>query len=695
MLKTIHRIICWLLLVAMLIPVPRVTGQGGFFPEKPLSLTRARVLFAVDREAGRITAIFDARVFNGGYDTPFTWLLPIPADADVSFDAYGMPYERALGELDRITLPRFEYPPAPCASVFEVWNYGSGCSDCNASRVQHYDRITAGSAAQALADLRELGYDLPDDQATNIAHYINEGMDLLVIQLDGWYWLDTPITLNYAGDTPVIPILLNSGAVHGGTVFTVWILADTRYVSGNYLSDEIDPRGLRSPGELKDKDQSGPMTDYSVRSYDQHWEPYRSYFQALRQVQAGHDEPVFFTEYAQSTATLLADNASFAGRLDHVPFFQNLLLDSAYITRLTALFDWRSAEFDPVFVPDTELVNVAETIDLTGLDPLQYWGCSTQAYFSADFWAKVPDALTRIDTLPLATVHPTGWQLSTFTFNDQPVWALAPEPVNAADLMAVLDGTADGPIFVMLRGEIESIGWYPDVRSEFQHKLGLSPESELPGGDHRSFGIRIDPFQVVRGSERPITGVIVGLLANETLWEQDAVLYYRMLEYAQGYEYFAHPALRHTLFLTPTYSNTFLIGYPDGWRATMQADEAIIMPEFTSAAAVPWVRIIPFNSISAEPAGSQDVDEHRATVVRELATAYNLPADQIAEYLYGQDRQSDYLPLLRFQQNGRMGYLRATHFFWVETSAPTEDFAAYDITLRQIAESLQETFILG
>lgn len=669
----------WLAGIGLL---PRiVTACGGFFcTNTPIDQSAERIIFAVDEATNTITAVVGINYTGEAAD--FSWVVPVPSPPELD-----VAETNSLNLLDAGTALQFTEPTNYCDGLLTLYGEFGGGGDGDyfeQNSVGPYDYVIIRNEnpGQMVGWLRENGYRVTDEMIPVITQYVNEGMYFLAMKLsqDADVGDIQPVVMTYKSEHPMIPIRLTAVAAVDDMPIITWIFGNSQYVPENYTHPTPEYSRFRNSSQIISFDFFNDIQPFTLNTREQ------------SRIQQEYNGLAFITELAQPSADL-------APALQDDPLIGRLIEQHPYVTRLRGQMSPEQMTLDPTFIPAPDAADVSNQIDLVNyIDPLDYWGCSTESLPMSEAENLLPD-FTYIQELNLNVGHPADWVLSQFTMNDNLIWAMAAEPVNAEMVNAYFNGEATPPMLIWMHADSYGSPYLESLVREFQVRLGLPDNAEVyepedavvvPNTatmigrepERLSLQMRDDLYFNYRES-----GVLYALLANEQQWAENKTLFTAMLDYLQQYTFFANPYLRYTLFIGGNHNNDTqpaYIGYPEGWKAAWQDGTATVLP--TDSPAI-WGKLIPYQTFNPEAeVGDGATEALQAAVV----AFYGLDAEQvqqIAEAANGVEKNWISTDTLRFRQNGRSGYIRLIGDYAVEVSAPEDDFLNIDQTLRQIIES--------
>lgn len=630
-----------------------VQACGGFFcTTTPIDQNAERIIFTVNPD-NTITAIVGINYVGAAED--FSWVVPVPSPPTLD-----VAETVSIDGLQRGTDIRFENPNNPCQELFQWAGRGGGGGGGGFQefgQVGPYEYAILGSADPdtLVTWLRDFGYQVTEDMEPIIADYVNDQMYFLALRLsqDAEVGDIKPIMMTYTGQNPMIPLKLTAIAAVEDMPVYVWIFADSAYKPDNWANPVLDFSAFRAPHSINF------MGDYTYwYSFDPRGVHGRDYDALLDAMQAEYDGKAFVTELSTPTSALpegLREDDLLAG----------LISSYAYVTRHYAQLSPEQMTLDPVFVPDTEAQPVSSVIQVSDwVDPVTYWGCTTRTGITPTTRAALPTDHTRLDDLALDVAHPKGWQLSHWTtaYFESPqhdVYALSAEPVTPETIEAYLQGEGTQPLLLITQVYSAFEGW-----ELFDEPL-LAVAQVL---DHDGWPLEETPYAIRHwpyGYEGALDAVIVVLLTPPDDYAAHQAMYDAMLKYADTFQFYRDPALEHTLFLDPQIQ----LAYLSGWVET-----TTLNPDVTTSSSL-WTNYW-YTTITLQPDGLTDGPRVRWLWEDDYRRTYNNPTQD-------PDRPN----VLRFEADGRTGYLFNTDLGLAEFSAPTADFAAWDSLLNLMLEA--------
>jgi len=395
-----------------------------------------------------------------------------------------------------------------------------------------------------------------------IAEYIEMGLNFAVFKFsfeEGDYNYDVPVhtqsvVMTYEADTRVLPIRLNVPVAAEDVTVRVWILGDMQHVPGNYAHPRIDYGTFRGQRQLRRF--YGHSVTHSV-----------TYGETLARFRDEYNGLAFVTDYAQPTSSLSFEVEN--------ELLEDLVLRFPYITRLQARISPEQMTLDPVFVAAPAAPDVSNVVDLGEyVDPLEYWGCSTRAIQDPEAEALIAGFVQP------GQFYPAGWALA---LDEEGMWmqVYSPEPVTWDTVYDFLTGGKTPPMSMQFRANdyyIEEDAWDTLLRGAGMESDAISPddlgeEQCVMRWTYILYPKYTDVTVQYRYWEEGVHHI---LLTSREDCEENGDRYTAMIDYWGTYPYYAHPELRHTLFLgnkllrgpllpETEYIPALYFGFPDGW----------------------------------------------------------------------------------------------------------------------------------
>ncbi len=674
-----------------------------------------RVAFTV-HDNGTITAVYSF-AYAEQTNEPFSRIIPVPSLPSEISVGEGI----SLGYLEVQTEAIFGDPSDYCVELSPIVGHGHVMSlaDPEAEIIQT-DVIDPSTTEEIIAILEERGHQVTSEMRDQIDHYAADDMYFVAIKAnpsENYNEFDPPnagvtqnIIITYEADAPTIPLSAFSRA-QGREMF-VFIFAVTQYVPKDYphLIPDFSNISYRAWHQV-----SGMGNQFTVYQYLTFKDYYPSEINRIREAYNGQ---AFITQFAdflpnerrQTHHTVYLDR----NNLQDYPFLYDPNEESPYLTRYFVTPSAERMQTDPTFEPDPNGLPLSNVVDLGDwIDPLEYWGCSSRTtYDNLNDISTLPQRF-RVDEERFTVAYPDTWQVSQFTTRsgNQAVWAISPESVTESDIIAFLDGETTPPMFVFT-AIYEYVDLYEaDKENIFIDLFGLTSTAQGKGSvrqasqEDRIFDLQVryhpqalDDFYA---GGYNYSGMVFAMLATPDDVAQNRVLYNSIIHFAAGYEYYAHPEFRHTLFLNgpngdDDADNEFitLIPYPEQWQEqTLDNGDILIAPQDTVADDSLIIRAVLVNNLLplANQEDSINLEESAAwePVVTWAAEQYDLDLNQqwmqdLAEIWTCRKN----LPIIPFQKDGRRGFIRFTHRYIVEVSVSMDQFEANTETVEEIADGI-------
>ena len=304
---------------------PALACGGLFCLNNPIDQNAERIIFT-DNGDGTISAII--QIQYTGFDSDFSWILPIPVPIEA--DAVEVPETaaNAFTELEIATSPQFIPPPLPdCAMMeFEEMAVAESAMDDGGvevfaeGEVGPYEFVVIGSDdPDALVNwLRDNSYVVEDPMIPLIDVYVEEEFVFMAMRLQPAFGVQDiqPIQITYPSENPMIPLRLTAVAANPDMAVLTWFFANEQAVPENYGHFEID---------------DSEITFFTFGGHN-----YRTLMGEKANEMNGQG---FITEYAAPTSELDFSD----------PLLQELAGKHNYLTRLNTLISPEEMTVDPVF----------------------------------------------------------------------------------------------------------------------------------------------------------------------------------------------------------------------------------------------------------------------------------------------------------------------------------------------------------
>jgi len=321
--------------------MPKASACGGLFcTSAPVDQTAERIIFAVDKPAGTITAVVG--ISYTGDSKSFSWVVPVPNPPTLD-----VAETKSLDVFSAATNLQFKVPSDPCptptlASVPMM----AGAAEAPTSnaflqtgQVGPYDYaiIKNEKTDEMITWLRTNGYQITKAMEPLVVQYVKEGMYFLAMRLqpDKAVSEIKPVVMTYHAEHPMIPLRLTAVAAVDDMQVVVWILGESQYIPDNYAHPAVDFRQMRAGFQTI---QESGLTYTTLTTYKVEQKRLQTEFNGL----------AFITEYAQpSSALLSAISSQGSGTLDGI--VAGLLIKHPYVTRLRAQMSPNQMTLDPPF----------------------------------------------------------------------------------------------------------------------------------------------------------------------------------------------------------------------------------------------------------------------------------------------------------------------------------------------------------
>ncbi len=317
-----------------LVPPTATEACGGLFcTNTPVDQSAERIIFAVDRAKGEITAYVQIN-YTGDSDS-FSWVVPVPNNPKVDVADI-----TAFNELSQLTAPRMIFPPPPDCFPMPMMDAAGampeGVNVMQQGSVGPYDyAVIDGDAAEMVSWLRDNGYRITPEMEPLVQVYTDEGMAFLAMKLSGGKGVQDiqPVVMTYKSSAPMIPIRLTAVAANPNMAIVTWIFADEQATPANMT------RLKMVPNDIAETDMFGSSNYNDLRSG------------AIDSVKGQG----FVVEYAQPTSELASSD----------PLVKQLIARYPYVTRLYGEMSPEEMTVDPQFSFDPQLAPVSNVFDFS------------------------------------------------------------------------------------------------------------------------------------------------------------------------------------------------------------------------------------------------------------------------------------------------------------------------------------------
>ncbi|MGB1285864.1 MAG: DUF2330 domain-containing protein [Aggregatilineales bacterium] len=674
-----------------------VSACGGFFCQNtPIDQSAERIIFTVNGN-GTITAIVGINYVGAAPD--FSWVVPVPSppELDVAETA-------SLDTLQQITDIRFNPPERYCNNLFNFYGRGGGGGGgglfIEKGNIGPYDYVTIGGqdVDELIQWLRDNDYRIEPEMEPIIAQYVEEGMLFLAMKLSAGQDVSDiqPIQMTYRAEKPMIPIRLTAIAAVDDMPILTWIFADTQYQPENYASvqpDFTDFRGqheVASLGDLSARFNQGIFEEATGR-FISNLE--LQYIAEQERIQAEYDGLAFITQYAGESNDLLE-------QVSEDPLLLDLIERFPYVTRLRAQQDADQMTLDPIFAPAPDAPDISNTVNLGEyVDPLHYNGCTSRTALTDAKRDILPDGRTFSTAFNMMVAHPADWRMTELDYEGQTIQVFSPGTVTSSMIDSRLAGQMGSPMLLLVsssnydsyetRATMARLLGYPIEKMNYQAINAIQFEMQA----------RPVPF----GYEGDSPATFVAILADWQSREEYGAALEAMLTYATSFEHYLHPDLAHTLIsnkVAPEMTDIdgpppgFMIGYPEGWvEYTTDEGQVELSPTaMRDASDDDKVLVRPLLAPPENITWDATADTPPIWLQRLLAQ-YDLAEDvetTLSESVQVVDTCLTIVPPLRYEQDGRIGYVRPIRGYVIDASAPAALFEDYQEILYRIVSTVPD-----
>lgn len=365
-----------LLVVGLLLVVslPKVSACGGFFcTTAPINQSAERIIFAVNKSEGTITAVVG--ITYVGTSSAFSWVVPVPNPPKLD-----VADTKSLNALQAATNVQFTVPSNPCplptqtpmqemaslmtSTALPTPNLTGGYLQTGEVGPYDYAIIKNEKIDDMIYWLRYNNYQVTPAMEPLITQYVKEGLYFLAMKLKRGADATEikPVVMTYQAIHPMIPIRLTAVAAMPDMPILVWILGDAQYVPQNYAHPTIDFTRMRAGFE-------------AVTEYGSTYTTLTSYKSQQKVIQDEYKGLAYITEYAQPSSKLMTVvDPTGSGKLDSV--VAGLFQKHPFVTRLRAQMSPNQMTLDPTFVDAPAAHDISNQIDVSQyLDARTFWGC--------------------------------------------------------------------------------------------------------------------------------------------------------------------------------------------------------------------------------------------------------------------------------------------------------------------------------
>jgi hypothetical protein len=311
---------------------PAGASGGLFLNGGPLDQAAERIIFAVDGQAGEITAYM--QMSYAGAAEGFAWVVPVPGTPTV-----GAPTMAAFNELSALTTPELLFPaPQACftqPALSRVAGEQAMALEPGSAGLAEAAVIDGSDPAAVLVWLRDNGYQVAPEAEPLIASYAGAGMSFVAMKVSGGAGARAvdPVSITYRATQPILPIRLGATSAIANTSITAWVFADQQATPANMT------RLTMRKNDLALTDLNGGNNYSTLRS---------GAIDSLK----GQG---FVVEYGQPTSQITATD----------PLIKQLAASHPYLTRLYGELSPAEMTVDPVFEIKAGLPDIANVINMT------------------------------------------------------------------------------------------------------------------------------------------------------------------------------------------------------------------------------------------------------------------------------------------------------------------------------------------
>lgn len=637
--------------------------------------TELNAIFVVDADRNTTTAMVGFSYVEP-VASEIQWVIPLPPGAVMT----GLANPLFLVYAGHLTEPLIEPPLAfPLACSLSIQNtFGDGYLPTP----QYFPPDDAGVESLNLADdvinfLSASDQQLTANQQAALNDYEAQGYTFAGIHLTpestqpslDAMWananihLSNMVTIEYPGTEPVFPLAFyaNDVASHLANydydrtmTVTAYVFADIPYAPANlptFVPDlsRIDP--LPSEIEYTMQLTYGNSVFFNMLDPD--------YYQLMRNAIESNGGEAFVGEYIGEAQAWSREGRT-ALESTAIDRYNEIIDGHPVVSRWRTFIAEGQSASDLILAPAPDLPSFKMALQ-DYVDPAWFFGCTTRKLYDADVEERLPAGRTNIEPLHLALAHPDDWVLTELEDDTETVYVLSPVTVTY-EMLTTMREERTGPPMLVVQGIEQDVS---QVEVFEQVQAGRLPVVDEPSACAAKAYFLPSPHAVTQGDispSAPLNSNLVTLLSTLEDCAANESMYQDMLDYAESFQYFLSPELRHTLFVGEL-NRIFAVGYPDGWVESVIGDETrLIAPEGAAYEDAPAVLIPNWRAADDET---------------DWLERYGLTA--LPEGI-----------LTPFEADGRRGFVVRTYGFFapvVEFSAPTDHFETYADLLRLIADT--------
>lgn len=472
------------------------------------------------------------------------------------------------------------------------------------------------------------------------------------------------------------------------------VLADERYSPNGFSDVVIDPHDIRVDSAITLNNRKPLESPNSLYSYTG-----RTNYLTLRAAAlADVSSKGFVTELAAPTSEIQFDThfywdwndrrGQFYLPIEYRDEVKSLIQSHPYLTRM---YGYISAT-DALSLPDPEFVSVilpdvSNVLDMSGIDSLELWGCSTRRLEDNHYQSISPHLPTGRDG---RFAIPETWQKYDIIYEGIRLILFAPQTVDENTFAAYLRGEQTPPMLMVSRFVNTShINCDYNLNPDVLRNSGLVRYAQCMGSVNLGIG--------------NATGIAVAILTTPEDFAEHELMYRAMVDFPLTYQYMLHPQLRHSLFLKvdriafpEQYIPPIGLSYPDGWIEQMpEPQHVLIMPsEFNESSNAPRAWLYPAGDVTT-PIRPNNLGSAKLkpSISMWMVKQFDVnPSDFVEQYM---SRCGFSTPLIPFNYDGRegyVGYITDQHPdsqpFIIEISAPESMYSDYEAEFEYIRESM-------
>jgi hypothetical protein len=687
--------------VCVLLSLTQMPAQTGF----DASIVKIQhIVFSIDSRKQTTTVVLNANLQN-------------PPDSFYQFiaapfipDKIELVRLNSIEWLDASTQPSIDDPFMPCHFTQRLSIGDGGYFGYIEEEPTKIVRQIVVRGVNGLERLTAENYSATQAEATSIQHYLEIGWNIIGLaiqrqnvsnqsQFDQTALPTPPIAVTYSRTQPewLSPVFISEGT--NSVPILTWVFADQKYLPENYPVYTVDFSQMHGFTSLVA--QTGYLTD-SPRGIANVL--HDDYVRLRQELISSSEIGGFVLEMAEPIAENIYIDGGIPASVDTSPdaVWNNLVADKKFLTRLYTKLPSLSERPTPTFSKASDNEAFSNFVDLDDwVNPFAYWGCSSLDLISTQIEQNLPLEHQYFPELKADIAYPSGWQISFIeqrapikeTSTDQypsfygidDIRIFAPQTVDMSTFDTYFANGYPFPMFMVARVSTT----YVRMPEPEEMLLGILKRENLPLTGHWLVGARYEPI-LDSADDYSRKGMLVALFAPPDDWRQNHAVYDAMIQYAQAYQFFTQPNLRHTLFWGNEL-NVVQIPFPENWMQSYvlgdgNTDETThhrlhgdlyLTPQQTAALAdTAYIRLRRLNNHDEKP-------------LEAIVNAYHLDVTIAAD---------DFGQFMPFSANGRRGYLYIKQIkdfptLIVEISAPVVTYSKYEALLNTIKDGIVQAEI--